>query len=808
MKWRSALSRIFSVFCHGILAMVFCLVLDSEQALSVPADPTRTFEVIQPDGITKLTLRVIGDERNGRLVTEDGYTVAKDANGWYCYAVLDAAGELTASSLKANVSEKRSTTEKSFLAKVPLGLAATNRIGKPDPDALARTIDPTLTMRGTNTVNNVLLILIQYPDESNTYPLSDFTSLVNGPTYDLGSLKTYFSEVSYNAFTVDGTAVGFYTANNNREYYKYGTGTSLEWQRAAMLAREAVVAARDAGVNFAPFDNNGDGYVDGLFIVHVGPGAEAGISYRDYYPWSHSWGLAWAGLEMVSASGKIINAYTMEPEMVWAGVRATIGVYAHEYGHAIGLPDLYDTDYSSSGIGDWCLMAGGSWNGPSNSGKSPAHPSAWCKQRMGWLPVNQLQYDVPSCPIDQVETNKACFKLGNALMPSSEYFLVENRQRTGFDTYLPGCGIAIWHIDETRTNNADDNHRWVDLEEADNNDFPFQSGDLWTYGKTFSGVSAPNSNTYSGAATLVEVKVLSTACAQTVNADLKVGKVGDSDGDGLADTLDNCPTVANSNQLDTDSDSIGDACDNCPNAINLTQADFDTDGLGDACDPDIDNDDILNADDNCKYVANSQDNSDADSLGDACDNCLLVNNNDQWDSDSNGVGDWCDGNVHIHPGPILPDADSNQCYKLELQYAGGVGPYTWSYVSGDLPYGLSFIGGTVGTISGKPTYKATFHFTVALRDGSNPAEVDTAALTLKVVHPLSVTYVCGDVNGDCAVDISDVVYLIAYIFSGGLPPSPLLAGDANCDNMVDISDVVYLIAYIFSGGAEPCAVCK
>ena len=135
MKWRSALSRAFLVFCYGIPVMVFCLVLASEQALSVPADPTRTFEVTQPDGITKLTLRAIGDERNGRLVTEDGYTVAQDANGWYCYAVLDAAGELAASSLKANVPEKRSATEKSFLAQIPLGLAATNRIGKPDPSA-------------------------------------------------------------------------------------------------------------------------------------------------------------------------------------------------------------------------------------------------------------------------------------------------------------------------------------------------------------------------------------------------------------------------------------------------------------------------------------------------------------------------------------------------------------------------------------------------------------------------------------------------------------------------------------------------
>jgi len=70
------------------------------------------------------------------------------------------------------------------------------------------------------------------------------------------------------------------------------------------------------------------------------------------------------------------------------------------------------------------------------------------------------------------------------------------------------------------------------------------------------------------------------------------------------------------------------------------------------------------------------------------------------------------------------------------------------------------------------------------------------------------SYVCGDANGDATVDISDAVYLIAYIFSGGAAPNPLLAGDANCDSTVDISDAVYLIAYIFGGGTAPCAGCK
>jgi hypothetical protein len=283
----------------------------------------------------------------------------------------------------------------------------------------------------------------------------------------------------------------------------------------------------------------------------------------------------------------------------------------------------------------------------------------------------------------------------------------------------------------------------------------------------------------------------------------------DWDDDGIPNPVDNCPWVSNTDQLDVDQDSVGDACDNCQTVVNPDQHNTDGDGLGDACDPDIDNDEVLNAVDNCPYVSNpDQAHSDTDSLGDACDNCPLVNNNDQWDSNGDEVGDWCDDSVHIHPGPVLADAYYNRCYYLKLQTAGGIPPYTWSYVSGDLPYGLSFQGGTTGTITGKPDYKYTFYFTVAVRDGNTPAKVDTAALTLSVVDPTSSTYICGDANSDCSADISDVVYLIAYIFSGGLAPNPLLSGDANCDSSVDISDVVYMIAYIFSGGAEPCHACK
>lgn len=280
----------------------------------------------------------------------------------------------------------------------------------------------------------------------------------------------------------------------------------------------------------------------------------------------------------------------------------------------------------------------------------------------------------------------------------------------------------------------------------------------------------------------------------------------DTDQDGLIDYLDNCPSVSNPLQEDIDGDSTGDICDNCLVTFNPDQSDIDLDGLGDLCDTDIDGDGLLNEADNCPTVSNpSQDDGDVDGVGDVCDNCLAVFNPDQWDENGDGVGDWCDGFVHIHD-KILPDGYVHRPYSYTFKVAGGIAPYTWFFVGGDLPYGCAFQGGVAGTLTGTPTYKSVFLFTVAVKDGNAIPKVDTLGVTVTITDPIGP--LCGDANSDEAIDVSDAVYLIAYIFSGGPAPNPLLSGDASCDDIVDISDAVYLIQYIFVGGPAPCASCK
>jgi len=161
--------------------------------------------------------------------------------------------------------------------------------------------------------------------------------------------------------------------------------------------------------------------------------------------------------------------------------------------------------------------------------------------------------------------------------------------------------------------------------------------------------------------------------------------------------------------------------------------------------------------------------------------------------------------MHVYSNP-LPDAFLGQHYDQRLAAVGGKTPYHWTYWSGDLPYGLSFQGDTVGLISGTPIWPATFYFTIRLTDSKLLPDTVFESFALKVDEYIPL-YTCGDADGSHVIDISDVVFLVNYIFSGGATPNPVIAGDANCSSSVDISDAVYLISYIFSGGPAPCTGC-
>jgi immune inhibitor A len=380
---------------------------------------------------------------------------------------------------------------------------------KPHSGKLAQNGDDTARLR-------VLVILVDFSDHpASGHQVADATAadfqrtLFSRGETQFGSLTEFYLANSYGSLLVEGDVVGWYRMPlTYAEYRGSGYGTQHTKPNAQTMARHACEAA-EADVDFTQYDNDGDGYVEGIFVIHAGPGAEEIPSPNDtLHIWSHAW---WIDGGYVSDDGVEVNRYSTEPEELFSSI-SSIGVFCHEFGHTLGLPDLYDVSDSSYGIGDWGLMGGGSWN---LSGKSPASYTAWSKHVLDSLYGTFGQtVDVASNLTDVVlhgsSTDSVRYRLFLPSQPQGyEYFLVENRTKTGFDRSLPGEGLMIWHCDDNLhgSNNIHlHGHLRVGLEQADGKSqleegenqgdledpFPGTFGDL----TEFSDRTNPSSDSY------------------------------------------------------------------------------------------------------------------------------------------------------------------------------------------------------------------------------------------------------------------------------------------------------------------------
>jgi len=382
---------------------------------------------------------------------------------------------------------------------------------------------PQTTQRTTGVVN-VLVILIQFTDVSHDASQNSQAAIqarLNDPNPGAASVHNYYQETSYGLLDLRFTVTPWYTSLQPMDSYGRDTTSGYDDANGPIyrLTTEAVQIADANGQNFAPFDEDNDGVVDHLLVVHAGD-AEESDTNRPNLIWSHRWSVidanpGFPGDQQLTADGKQVYGYTMVAES------SPIGVIAHEFGHDLGLPDLYDTDGSSNGgVGEWDIMATGSWNG-SPRGTQPAHMSAWSKIKLGWLTPTVVTSALLGQSIGRAETNPVAFQL--VIRTSSagdEYFLVENRQASGFDASLPGAGLLIWHVDDAVSGNPDDTHRLVNLEEADGNSRPSQATDVWTDNPTGWGPdSTPNSNSYLNQRTGWKVRNIGASGA-TMTADI------------------------------------------------------------------------------------------------------------------------------------------------------------------------------------------------------------------------------------------------------------------------------------------------
>jgi M6 family metalloprotease-like protein len=282
-----------------------------------------------------------------------------------------------------------------------------------------------------------LVLCVEFSDVKHgaAHTPAYFDNILDGPG---NSMAAYYTQASTGVFTINANCSGWYTSSQTMAHYGAPNGGSNDNPLLYQLVTEAVQAA-DPYVNFADYDSNSDGWVDYLQVVHAG-GDEAMTGNQN-----DIWSEMYYDFDTPLADGKKVGVYSMVSE------NDPMGVFAHEFGHQLGLPDLYDTDYTGSGgqtdgAGLWDIMAAGAYLG---NGDVPSLPSAWCRALVGWADVVTVTADQNAIQLAAAALSATILRIDVPDIPN-EYFLVENRASVGFDSYLPGFGLLIWHIDNSR----------------------------------------------------------------------------------------------------------------------------------------------------------------------------------------------------------------------------------------------------------------------------------------------------------------------------------------------------------------------
>lgn len=550
------------IFILSILFFVFMLTGFSTELFAVTASPSPV-KVKQPDG-TEITVYVRGDKFYNWYEDDDGYTVIRDKNTKvWSYAEKNSFGDLkTSEHIVGKVSPKKLNIEKSLKDQTKLSEASLKRT---EFDVLQQktllkhsrrlnaeqnvsksssqnnTVQKTVSPTGTKT-NFVLLVEFNdlfftsnppFTSASETDIRNTFSDLFNKNGYNndgaVGSVKDYFTEVSYGALEYKSVISPIIRIDQPHAYYADINDDAYGHRAGALIkaALEKLHADYPTFLRDYVWPDTSITEPEGFTVIHAGGGAEAGN--KEEFIWSHAQYFHISVGSPVTIEGVSFDRYHTEPAgrgYYGNGGITRIGVICHESLHFFGLPDLYDTTYSSSGLGAFSIMASGSWNSNTSDrdGRCPCHPDAWCKYALDWItpqiPTEGVNYITTSA-----ESSMAFYKLASsrAGFPSTQYFLLENRQSSGFDRSLPGTkrGILIYHIDETRTDNDNRYRYMVDIEEADgtadwtqdhlatnskelgrDSDY-FRSGNLTVFNDGC--VSSPNSRSYNSVASGINI---------------------------------------------------------------------------------------------------------------------------------------------------------------------------------------------------------------------------------------------------------------------------------------------------------------
>ncbi|MBR5638174.1 MAG: M6 family metalloprotease domain-containing protein [Muribaculaceae bacterium] len=433
------------------LLLIIAIVVACSTAMAVPAKPGLN-TLTMSDGST-LQVQVIGDEWNHSLATADGLTIALGDDGLFYYVV---SGDI--SDVRVHEVADRSATELSFVNanKDQMTLAAL-REAKEQTGRMRASSPRGISLKATQVPNNgsprVPIILVQYTDKSMSNTKSQFEAHYKT---DAKSVFNYFKDQSNGLYTPQFDIYGIYTLPSSRATYG-GNDNSGNDQGVAKMVGDAITKAGN-DINWAQYDNDGDGEADVCIVVYAGVGeAQAyGVVPNAVWPcqWSLSSGAYYGdGSGAVTRNGVTIDKFAVFNEVAGSSDSGTtldgIGTFCHEFSHCLGLPDFYETTYNNGyfGMSWWSLMDTGCYNGGSVDGDTPIGYSAYEKNFMGWLnyieATENTFYTLPVFNSKTAENDKA---VRITALNSNEYWILENRKKQNWDYYIQDEGILITHF--------------------------------------------------------------------------------------------------------------------------------------------------------------------------------------------------------------------------------------------------------------------------------------------------------------------------------------------------------------------------
>lgn len=396
-------------------------------ASAMPARPGMIMATM-PDG-TQAPLTLHGDEFFHYATTPEGFTLLPDPEKGWIFARQTDQGVVAGDIRYRGAESARKAAAQGYAKHLR---PAMPEAARKKAASRATQIDGTFPAKGER---KLLMLLLNYSDTQPTFTSGDFDNYMNQPGYKgIGSFRDYYLENSYGQLDITTTVTRWVTLPRTK--MSYGS------DGAANMIVDALTLL-DSEIDLREFDNDGDGVLDGLAVIHQGTGAEASGSTSEI--WSHS-----STLYGVEFDGVQVRRYTIQPELLKTEM-STIGVMCHEFGHNLGAPDFYDTDYAGTGgtypgTGKWDLMGSGAWNG--DLGDRPAGTNMWQKIQLGWAEPQILTEATHVESLAAAHDTPAACRFDTKV--PGEYFIIENRQQQGpFDSALEHHGMLIYHVDES-----------------------------------------------------------------------------------------------------------------------------------------------------------------------------------------------------------------------------------------------------------------------------------------------------------------------------------------------------------------------